>query len=116
MSPLKLYNSMTEASESFKPRRRGRVKLFTCGPSVYRRQLCGAYRDKLDLRLSRLEQKAGRLDRLCRLIDTLSDRRDHKPTETDTDPAARMRTAFEERMNDDLDCAGDSGQRKRGFE
>ena len=41
---LKLYNTMSRTEESFRPRVRGRVKVFTCGPSTYRRPHVGNYR------------------------------------------------------------------------
>lgn len=44
---LALHNSMTDRKEPFEPRQPGRVKLFTCGPSVYRRQHLGNYRTYL---------------------------------------------------------------------
>ena len=47
MGSLMLYNSMTNRKETFAPRRRGKVRLFTCGPSVYRRQHVGNYRTYL---------------------------------------------------------------------
>ena len=41
---LKLYNSMSRTEEAFRPRVKGRVKIFTCGPSTYRRPHVGNYR------------------------------------------------------------------------
>lgn len=41
---LKLYNTMTGACEKFRPRENNTVKVFTCGPSVYRRPHIGNYR------------------------------------------------------------------------
>ena len=41
---LKLYNSMSRSEEVFRPRVRGKVKIFTCGPSTYRRPHVGNYR------------------------------------------------------------------------
>lgn len=41
---LVLYNSLSKREELFVPRRGGKVKLFTCGPSVYQRQHLGNYR------------------------------------------------------------------------
>jgi cysteinyl-tRNA synthetase len=41
---LKLYNSLSRAEEVFRPRVKGRVKIFTCGPSTYRRPHVGNYR------------------------------------------------------------------------
>lgn len=47
MSNLTLYNTLTNKQESFQPREPGSVKLFTCGPSVYRGQHLGNYRTYL---------------------------------------------------------------------
>jgi cysteinyl-tRNA synthetase len=41
---LKLYNSMSRTEEPFRPRVKSRVKIFTCGPSTYRRPHIGNYR------------------------------------------------------------------------
>ncbi|MCF8107159.1 MAG: class I tRNA ligase family protein [Desulfohalobiaceae bacterium] len=47
MNELRLYNTRTDKKEPFAARTQGRVKLFTCGPSVYRRQHLGNYRTYL---------------------------------------------------------------------
>jgi len=47
MSELKLYNTLSNKKEQFEPREPGKVKLFTCGPSVYRKQHLGNYRTYL---------------------------------------------------------------------
>ena len=44
MGELCLFNTMTDTVERFTPRKTGRVKFFTCGPSVYREQHIGNYR------------------------------------------------------------------------
>ncbi|HIH45040.1 MAG TPA: class I tRNA ligase family protein [Candidatus Methanoperedenaceae archaeon] len=41
---LTLYNSLARGIEPFEPRKRGRVKMFTCGPSIYQRPHIGNYR------------------------------------------------------------------------
>jgi len=41
---LTLYNSMNRSKEEFRPREGHRVKVFTCGPSIYRRPHLGNYR------------------------------------------------------------------------
>jgi cysteinyl-tRNA synthetase len=68
--------------------------------------LYGPYNDKLDLRLSHMEERAGYLDRIRRLASSLQTHNTEAPHETQEDLAAEMRAAFEERMNDDLDYAG----------
>jgi cysteinyl-tRNA synthetase len=41
---LKLHNTMTRKKEIFKPRQKGKVKIFTCGPSIYQRPHLGNWR------------------------------------------------------------------------
>jgi cysteinyl-tRNA synthetase len=41
---LNLFNSMSRSIEPFKERKKGQAKIFTCGPSVYRRPHIGNYR------------------------------------------------------------------------
>ncbi len=43
-SSLYIYNTLNGRKELFVPRTQGTVKLFTCGPSVYREQHIGNYR------------------------------------------------------------------------
>ncbi len=41
---LKLYNSLTKTLEHFIPREKGKVRMFTCGPSIYQLPHIGNYR------------------------------------------------------------------------
>jgi cysteinyl-tRNA synthetase len=41
---LQLYNTMSRSKEGFHPRQNGEVKIFTCGPSTYRRPHISNYR------------------------------------------------------------------------
>lgn len=41
---LRLHNTMTRSKELFKPRENNKVKIFTCGPSIYQRPHLGNYR------------------------------------------------------------------------
>ena len=68
--------------------------------------LYGPYREKLDMRISRIEERAGHLDRVRRLAGSLFSRDTEDARATEVDLAAEMRTAFEKRMNDNLDYAG----------
>mgnify|MGYP006299632257 FL=1 len=71
MNPLTLYNTMTGRQEAFSPRRKGRVKLFTCGPSVYRRQHLGNYRTYLfeDVLQRYLEYRGLAVERVINFTD-----------------------------------------------
>lgn len=44
MQPLQLYNSLTKAKEVFEPLEPGKVKLYNCGPTVYKRPHLGNMR------------------------------------------------------------------------
>lgn len=69
---LKLYNTMTESKEIFKPREGGnRVKIFTCGPSIYCRPHIGNYRTFLyeDVLLKYLESLGYKVLRIINFTD-----------------------------------------------
>src|SRR4030065_1974988 len=68
---LKLYNTMSRAKEVFRPRKQGMVKIFTCGPSIYRRPHIGNYRTFMyeDILVKYLEYKGLRVDRAIPLTD-----------------------------------------------
>lgn len=68
---FEVYNTLTGTSEEFKPRERGKVKMFTCGPSVYRRPHIGNYRTFLleDLLLRYLEYMGHEVVRLISITD-----------------------------------------------
>ena len=71
MNQLTLYNTMTDRQEPFSPRRSGHAKLFTCGPSVYRRQHIGNYRTYLfeDVLLKYLEYRGLTVERVINFTD-----------------------------------------------
>ncbi len=69
---LNLYNSMTRTLEAFEPRdESGRVKIFTCGPSIYRRPHIGNYRTFLyeDLLVRYLEYLGYKVKRVINFTD-----------------------------------------------
>jgi cysteinyl-tRNA synthetase len=68
--------------------------------------LYGDYRDALDLRVEDIEDRAGYLDRIRRLVDFLFRYETEEAAETGVDLAADVRTVFENHMNDNLDYAG----------
>ncbi|MDH4221777.1 MAG: cysteine--tRNA ligase, partial [Candidatus Bathyarchaeota archaeon] len=41
---LKVFNTLSRQIEQFRPRENGKVRMFTCGPSVYRQPHIGNYR------------------------------------------------------------------------
>ena len=68
--------------------------------------LYAPYNDKLNLRISHMEERAGHLDRIRRLASSLQTHNTEDSHGTQKDLAAEMRAVFEERMNDNLDYAG----------
>lgn len=68
---LKVFNTLSREVEVFKPREKGKVIMFTCGPSVYRRPHLGNYRTFLyeDLLQRYLEYLGYEVVRLISLTD-----------------------------------------------
>lgn len=68
---LYLTNTLTRSKERFKSRESGKVKLFTCGPSVYRVPHIGNYRTFLyeDVLQRYLEYLGYRVERLINFTD-----------------------------------------------
>ena len=71
MEQLFLTNTLSRKRELFKSREPGRVKMFTCGPSVYSRSHLGNYRTFLfeDILEKYLEHIGYRVDRMINLTD-----------------------------------------------
>ena len=71
MNRLELYNTLTNRQEPFSPRQANRVKLFTCGPSVYRMQHLGNYRTYLyeDVLQNYLEYLGFDVERVINVTD-----------------------------------------------
>lgn len=70
-SALKLYNTMSRSMENFESREGNLVKMFTCGPSVYRRPHVGNYRTFVweDLLQRYLGYLGYRVERVINLTD-----------------------------------------------
>ncbi len=68
---LRLYNTMSRSKETFRSRKEGHVKMFTCGPSVYRRPHVGNYRTFAweDLLQRYLRYLGYRVERVINLTD-----------------------------------------------
>jgi cysteinyl-tRNA synthetase len=68
---LAVYNTLTNKKEQFKPTQNNLVKIFTCGPSVYRTQHIGNYRTFLfeDILLRYLELLGYRVKRVINFTD-----------------------------------------------
>jgi len=71
MEQLFLTNTLSRKKELFKSREPGKVKIFTCGPSVYSRSHLGNYRTFLfeDVLQRYLEHIGYRVERLINLTD-----------------------------------------------
>ena len=70
-STLAFYNTASNRKEEFVSREPGRAKMFTCGPSVYRRQHLGNYRTFLfeDVLQRYLEYRGYAVDRSINMTD-----------------------------------------------
>lgn len=68
---LRLYNTLSRSPEMFKSREQGIVKVFTCGPSIYRRPHIGNYRTFLyeDVLVRYLGYRGYRVERAIPLTD-----------------------------------------------
>ncbi len=68
---LKLYNTMSRSKETFKPMLPGKVKIFTCGPSTYKRPHIGNYRSFLyeDILVRYLMYLGYEVDRVINFTD-----------------------------------------------
>jgi cysteinyl-tRNA synthetase len=68
---LKLYNTMSRRKDDFHPRENGEVKIFTCGPSTYRRPHIGNYRTFLyeDILVRYLEYLGYEVKRIINFTD-----------------------------------------------
>ncbi len=68
---LKVFNTLSRQIEQFRPRENGKVRMFTCGPSVYRQPHIGNYRTFLyeDLLQRYLEYLGYDVTRLISLTD-----------------------------------------------
>ncbi len=68
---LELYNTMSGKKEAFKPIEDNSVKMFTCGPSIYRRPHVGNYRTFIweDVLLRYLEYNGYSVERVINFTD-----------------------------------------------
>jgi cysteinyl-tRNA synthetase len=68
---IELYNTMSRRKEAFKPLNRNEVKMFSCGPSIYRRPHLGNYRSFLweDVLQRYLEYLGYRVQRILNFTD-----------------------------------------------
>ncbi|MCJ7631424.1 class I tRNA ligase family protein [Candidatus Bathyarchaeota archaeon] len=68
---LELYNTLTRKLEPFTTREMGKIKMYTCGPSIYRQQHIGNFRTFLfeDILQRYMEYLGYNVDRLITLTD-----------------------------------------------
>lgn len=68
---LQLYNTLRRKQEIFKPRNHAQVKIFTCGPSIYKRPHIGNYRTFLyeDILIRYLEYLGYKINRIINFTD-----------------------------------------------
>ena len=69
--PIRFFNTLTRQVEDFSPREPGVVRLYTCGPTVYKFAHIGNFRAYVfeDLLQRHLEFRAYRVDRVMNLTD-----------------------------------------------
>ncbi len=83
---LVLYNTMSRSKQEFRSREKGIVKIFTCGPSIYRRPHIGNYRSFMyeDILVKYLEYLGYEVRRTINFTDvedkTISEATDQKTT------------------------------------
>ncbi|MFA5363674.1 MAG: class I tRNA ligase family protein [Candidatus Bathyarchaeia archaeon] len=68
---LKLYNTLTRKLETFEPNEQGKVKLVTCGPSIYQMPHIGNYRTFVfeDVLHRYLEYRGYKVERVLTITD-----------------------------------------------
>jgi len=68
---LKLYNTLTKRLENFQPMEKGKVRLITCGPSIYQLPHIGNYRTFIfeDILQRYLEYLGYRVERVITIND-----------------------------------------------
>jgi cysteinyl-tRNA synthetase len=68
---LKFFNTLTKKKETFKPQEKGKVRLFTCGPSIYQLPHIGNYRTFLfeDILQRYLEYLGYKVERVLGITD-----------------------------------------------
>lgn len=68
---LKLFNSLTRKLEEFQPLEKGRVRMYTCGPSIYQLPHIGNYRTFLyeDILVRHLEYLGHNVERTLYITD-----------------------------------------------
>lgn len=71
MNPIKLYNTLTRRKEDFRPIEAGRVKLYTCGPTVYDNLQIGNWRNQVfnDTLTRTLEAAGYQVNRVMNITD-----------------------------------------------
>ncbi|MFM8764647.1 MAG: cysteine--tRNA ligase [Spartobacteria bacterium] len=69
--PLRFFNTLTRQIEDFMPREAGKVRLYTCGPTVYNFAHIGNFRAYVfeDLLQRHLEYRGLKVDRVMNLTD-----------------------------------------------
>jgi len=93
---LELYNTMSRSREPFRPRQDKRAKIFTCGPSTYRRPHVGNYRTFLyeDILVRYLEYLGLEVERIINFTD-IEDKMLAEAVKLGTKPASIARDVAE---------------------
>ncbi len=101
--PLRFFNTLTRQVEDFTPREAGKVRLYTCGPTVYNFAHIGNFRAYVfeDLLQRHLEYRGLKVDRVMNLTDV--DDKTIRGCRTCGVPLADFTAPFKKAFFEDLD-------------
>jgi cysteinyl-tRNA synthetase len=101
--PLRFFNTLTRQIEDFAPREPGKVRLYTCGPTVYNFAHIGNFRAYIfeDLLQRHLEYRGLKVDRVMNLTDV--DDKTIRGCRTCGVPLADFTAPFKKAFFEDLD-------------
>jgi cysteinyl-tRNA synthetase len=101
--PLRFFNTLTRQVEDFAPREAGKVRLYTCGPTVYNFAHIGNFRAYIfeDLLQRHLEYRGLKVDRVMNLTDV--DDKTIRGCRTCGVPLADFTAPFKKAFFEDLD-------------
>eukprot|EP00979_Chaetoceros_neogracilis_P004336 scaffold767_cov288-Chaetoceros_neogracile.AAC.10 len=104
MTEIKLYNSLSNSKETFKPIKPNAVSMYTCGPTVYDYAHVGNFRAFLtyDVLKRALQYFGYEVDHICNLTD-VDDKIINKCTELDIS-LKELTGKFEMKFMDDLEA------------
>lgn len=99
---IKFYNTLTRKIQDFQPLKQGKVKLYTCGPTVYNTAHIGNFRTFLfeDLLKRYLTLRGFKVTHIMNLTD-VDDRTINEANRTG-EPISELTNKYIKQFNDDL--------------